>query len=139
MKFFVFINKRTIIALLLSVLLAFLFYYDFSSVKASYKDAKSNRERILFLKNKGYNIDEDFLLTEDIKIPSKFNSVYNDYNKLQMASGYNLLKYRGIEVIKYTYKLKSSDDFLNLLVYNGHIIGGNLYSKENLNNILPLK
>ena len=81
-------------------------------------------QRIRFLTELGYNVSSASEESEDIKIPVEFGDVYSRYNELQKQSGTDLLDYRGAECVRYTYTEEESDLRLNLIVYEGRIIGG---------------
>lgn len=85
-----------------------------------------------YLKNLGYEfklIDE-----KQIVIPKQFNDSMMEYNKLQKSQGFNLQKYAGkvCKQLKYTvHKNKTNPDDINvnLIVYDGNVIGGDLNKK----------
>ena len=81
-------------------------------------------QRIRFLTELGYNVNVSSEESEAIKIPMEFGDVYTRYNELQKQTGTNLLNYRGADCIRYTYAEEGSDRRLNLIVYEGRIIGG---------------
>lgn len=65
---------------------------------------------------------------EEVRIPVRFNEVYDRYNALQEAFGSNLADYRGRVCQKYSFALGRDSGqesrTLTLLVCDGHLIGG---------------
>ena len=71
---------------------------------------------------------------EEVQIPGTFDEVYGNYNQMQLEQGFDLEKYAGERVRRYSYPLtnypNSGDDIrANLLVYRGKIIGGDISSQ----------
>lgn len=65
-----------------------------------------------------------------IKIPKEFDQMYEEYNEIQNLAGYDLSRYAGETVIKYTYEIsnfESKDNvIINILMYDKKIIGGDI-------------
>ena len=58
-----------------------------------------------------------------------------DYNEIQKSQGLNLEKYKGKDVIRFTFKVKNytnseGDVYANVLVYKKKVIGGDLCSAD---------
>ncbi len=81
-------------------------------------------QRIDFLQKLGYSPDPSSEEHEEVSIPTVFGDVYKNYNDIQKQSGGDLSQYKGAECTRYTYRDESSDMMLNLLVFDGRIIGG---------------
>lgn len=127
MKAFV-VSKRLLIIIFLSLVLFALIFGKFYSVKAKewMKNGETNTDRLDYLYSLGLDVDPTPSI-ENIVIPFEFSDVYNEYNKLQIKSGFNLEIYRGKEVCKYTYNLTEDEfTFVNLLVFDGMVIGGDV-------------
>lgn len=107
-------------------------------------NAKTNSERVAFIKSLGLNPDDSNYDNKSVTIPVKFSSVYKNYNALQKQVGYNLENYKGARVTVYTYpvgKIKpdnSDEYYVNLMVYKGRIIGGDISSRNFYGEMLPL-
>ncbi len=100
--------------------------------------ASENKERIAFLKNFSYDVDEEPIEIKEIIIPSEFNDTYTRYNEIQLSQGFDLEKYKGESAKLYTYAIKNypgvknSKDVIraNILVIDGTVIGGDICSIE---------
>lgn len=64
----------------------------------------------------------------DFIIPTEFNNVWENYNKLQKEKGYDLALYKGKKCKRYTYLIPSENARANILVSDGKIIGGDISS-----------
>jgi len=98
-----------------------------------FKDEKYYIERMVnFLQ--GYDIEVSNIPIERVlvKIPDTFDDVYENYNVLQKQAGFDLEKYRGKNVWRYTFRVlnfgREANVRANLLVYDNRIIGGDVMS-----------
>ena len=71
----------------------------------------------------------------DISVPETFDEIYEAYNALQKAQGYDLSPYRGQQIRKFLfviseYPLNAQDDSVRaaVLLKDGNIIGGDIFS-----------
>jgi hypothetical protein len=92
------------------------------------KDQNSIAKFINFL---GWEVEKEPIEVVEVLIPKNFDQVYENYNYLQKLSGFDLDKYRGKKVTRYTYKVlnfpdKNEDVRINILRYNDTIIGGDI-------------
>ena len=95
--------------------------------------AETQQERIAFLKNLGWEAEETPLEVSEVIIPEEFDPVYEKYNAIQKAQSFDLLKYRGKRVKRYTYSISNYPEYngpvvANILAYQGKIIGGDICS-----------
>ncbi len=138
-------RKRFIIALL-AVLLVFtaiviLANVDFTPVadyaennsKSYFLKATNVEERQSFFKQIGISVNDETV--DEVIIPQKFNSIYEEYNELQMNCGFDLSKYVGKTAKRYTYSIDDGKKAV-ILVYKNRIIGGHItngvYGEKNL-------
>ena len=96
-------------------------------------EAPNNLARITFLKSYGWEVSEEPSEVVSVVIPQTFGDVYENYNAIQTAQGFDLSGYRGKEVRRYTYEVlnyPSQKDYIraNLLIYRGKVIGGDICS-----------
>ena len=95
----------------------------------------TNAERLEFIAQFGWMVGEEPCEVVETQIPEKFDEVLVEYNALQLAQGYDLQPYCGQQVKRYTYEVLNYPDHpehirLDLLVYDGKIIGGDVCSIE---------
>lgn len=87
-----------------------------------------------FLKSYGWEVDAENVHTQQTVIPNEFSEVYERYNALQLKQGYDLTKYKGEQVIQYTFTVKNYKGGDNIeahvLAWGGKIIGGDLCNTE---------
>lgn len=101
-----------------------------SSSTSQVSDASTNSGRIAFLKSFGWEVSNEPVEVVEVTIPQTFNTVYLNYNSIQKSQGYDLSKYRGQRVKRWTYDVKNypgeKNVRANLLVYDGKVIGGDI-------------
>ena len=66
---------------------------------------------------------------ETIRIPMKFNEVYENYNVLQHDIGMDLTDFRGEECILYTVDT-DENTVLHLIAWEGQLIGGDISDRD---------
>lgn len=104
-----------------------------ASGRPSGKNIVTNEDRVGFLKEYGWEVDEQPVEFEEVLIPSEFEDVISEYNDLQKSQGYDLLKYKGKRVMRYSYNVKNYPNVqenvrANLLIYKNTVIGGDVCS-----------
>lgn len=97
----------------------------------SYSDVKNAKDAAEFLKQFGWNVSGDPTETVEIKVPSEFDSVFNEYNEIQKHQGLDLGKYRRKKVTRYTFEVTNYPDatgmvLASVIVYKGNVIAGDL-------------
>ncbi len=100
--------------------------------------ASNAEERIAFLSQFGWEIDEEPVQVEEIVIPSQFDETYEKYNGIQLAQNMDLSLYAGKTAKKWTYTVKNYPGYqednscirANIIVYDGAVIGGDISSLE---------
>ena len=102
------------------------------SIKAATHD-----ERMAFLSQYGWEIDEEPVEVQEVIIPSEFDDTYNAYNEIQKDQGFDLTVYAGMRAKRWTYIIKNYSGYenkdcirVNVLVYDGLVIGGDVCSIE---------
>ena len=91
------------------------------------------QDDISFLSQFGLQADKNSLVSDEVKIPSEFNSQYNTYNELQKEIGLDLQNYKGISAKRNVYKLENyesegKDYYVTLLIFENRVIGGHISS-----------
>lgn len=95
--------------------------------------AQDNAQRKAFLAQFGWEVSEEPTEICEIIIPETFDSVYQQYNTLQQSQEFDLTRYQGRRVKRWTYEVKNYPDYegtvvANLLIYNNTVIGGDICS-----------
>jgi len=101
----------------------------------NYDKIKTNEDRVKFLKQFGWETDGEVKEEVTMKIPAEFDKVMKTYNELQKKAGFDLSKYKGREVTRYTYRLNNYPDYdgdvlANVIVYKNRVIGGDVCSSD---------
>ena len=90
-----------------------------------------NDSRVSFLKGFGWEVTTSPVESSQVRVPSDTSEVFDRYNRLQQAQGYDLTKYGGKKVMRYVYKVTNYPGatdpvFATVLVYKNQIIGGDI-------------
>ncbi len=96
---------------------------------------KTESERQAFMSEMGWDVSEEYTSCKVVSIPEEFNETYESYNELQKEQGFNLKKYKGEMVEIYTYAVynypgNSENVVINLMVFDGNLIGGDVSCNE---------
>lgn len=94
---------------------------------------ETNEARVGFLEILGWQVDKEPLEEKSIVIPTEFSSVYEEYNRLQKAQGYDLSQYCGMEATVYTYAIHNYEGYVggvvaDMYICKGALIGGDVHS-----------
>ena len=100
--------------------------------------ASDAQERINFLSQFGWNVDEDPVEVSEVIIPSEFSGTYEEYNGIQKNQGFDLEPYKGKRAKRWVYEVKNYPGYAEnsgciratLLIYDGLVIGGDVSSLE---------
>ena len=95
--------------------------------------AQDNAGRKAFLAQFGWEVSDEPTEICEVIIPDTFDDVYQKYNDLQKTQEFDLTRYQGRRVKRWTYEVKNYPDYegtvvANLLVYNNEVIGGDVCS-----------
>lgn len=101
----------------------------------SYDKVYSNSDRVEFISKFGWTVAQTPIEEVLVSIPAEFDTVYLGYNDIQKAQGLNLAKYKGKEVVRYTYEITNYEGYegtvyVNLLVYRNKVVGGDICSAD---------
>ena len=97
------------------------------------------------LVNLGYTLEPQPLETVQVKVPRRFDTLYETYNAVQLEGGFNLAKYGGRTVTRYSFRVTDVPESMNkplgtatvsVLVYKGKVIGGDLYDEGGEGNVV---
>ncbi|MBQ7161689.1 MAG: DUF4830 domain-containing protein [Clostridia bacterium] len=100
-----------------------------------YDGVKTNEDRLAFLAQFGWQVEETPAEEKTVTIPSEFDTVFTGYNEMQKNQGLDLAPYAKCEVTQYTYVVKNYTDwdglvYANMLVYKDTVIGGDVTSAD---------
>ena len=135
--------KWVLLAILVLLAAGAFWYFAHSSKPAANDDvislkAGNAEERLAFISQFGWDVDEDPVAVEEVRIPEQFDAVYEQYNAVQKAQNLDLILYAGKRVKKWTYSVRNYPGYenragvieLNLLILDGCVIGGDVCSTE---------
>ena len=100
--------------------------------------ASTNEERVSFLSQFGWEIDEEPVEVKEIVIPQEFDEQYLKYNEIQKKQDFDLEDYCCVKAKQWTYNVKNYPGYegekncvlANLIVYQGAVIGGDISSSD---------
>ncbi|MBR5322571.1 MAG: DUF4830 domain-containing protein [Clostridia bacterium] len=131
----------SVIALL--VLIAFIPTYEPSVVNTLYTETanvnfskiKTNDDRVDFLEQFGWTVSETPVDEQKVTIPKEFDKILLSYNEFQRQMGLDLAKYKGKDVMRYTYEVTNYPEYegrvyANVLIYRNKVIGGDICSAD---------
>lgn len=133
-------SKRQIVSMiccvvmLVAVILVIIFWPFGGATADTYSPVggQSDKERIAFLTDLGYQVDSKAPEVKEVLIPDEFDDVFTKYNQLQKDAGMDLQPYHGKRVKCWTYKIVNNPDQgevqANLYVYKDKIVGGDISS-----------
>ncbi len=97
----------------------------------------SSTEVVNYISSLGWEVSEEPDEIKEVVIPHEFNDVYLNYNEIQKAQGFDLTDYAGERVKMWTYTVTNYPGYedkdcvkINILVYEGCVIGGDVCSVE---------
>jgi len=102
------------------------------SIIPGYYGVKTDEDRLIFIRSFGWEVSADYTKS-DVTIPAEFDSVYTEYNRMQIAQGLDLRKIAGRSAELYTYSVLNHPSgeenvSLNILVYKNKVVGGDVMS-----------
>lgn len=80
-------------------------------------------------------VSADPLSVEELAIPEEFDETYTQYLSLQSGQGFDLEKYKGKRVKRYTYEISNyptgeTGVQAGLLIYKNTVVGGEVLSSQ---------
>ena len=105
------------------------------TASAEVKHIRTNDDRLAYLSGLGWEVSLQPIATEELLIPDQFDDSYTDYLKLQEDQGFDLTRYCGKRIKRYTYQLTNypgQDEPMQiaLLIYKNKVIGGQIQSSS---------
>ena len=99
----------------------------------STKGIRTNADRVAYLNGCGWQVTEEPLAVEEIRIPEEMDESYRHYLELQSSQGFDLERYAGQRIKRYTYEVTNyptgeSGVQANLMLYRTTVVGGEVLS-----------
>jgi hypothetical protein len=103
------------------------------SASGEVKGLRDNDDRLSYLTGLGWTVSEEPIATEELLVPDSFDESYGDYLALQAEQGFDLTRYHGKRVKRYTYEITNYPSGetgvqISLLMYKNTVIGGEVIS-----------
>ena len=100
-----------------------------ASAMVSPKGIRSEEDRVAYLQEWGWQISPQATLVEELELPKEFGPEYSQYLELQTGQGFDLSKYAGKRVRRYTYEILNyptgeTGAIAHLLICKNTVIGG---------------
>ena len=100
-----------------------------------YDKIRDNADRIQFLSQFGWECSDSALEEVTLTIPKEFDKIMKTYNEVQKQQGLDLEKYKGKDVVRYTYEITNYPGtegkvIANLIVCKNRVIGGDICSAD---------
>ena len=94
---------------------------------------RSPADAAAYLAALGWEVDPEPLEVRDILIPRQFSGVFADYAALQKQQGFPLEKYKGMDAVRYTFRIRNyptgeSGIVADLVVSGSTVIAGDVQS-----------
>lgn len=103
--------------------------------KISFDKIRTNEDRVAFLGQFGWEVSPDAIEEVTLKLPGEFDRIMNEYNEIQKSQGLDLSKYKGQEVVRYSYAVNNYPGYdgevrANIIVSKNRVIGGDVCSAD---------
>lgn len=100
-----------------------------ASAAVSPKGVKTEEDRVAYLEQWGWQVSPQAALVEELALPEEFGEEYAKYLELQTGQGFDLSKYAGKRIRRYTYEVLNyptgeTGVVAHLLLYRNRVIGG---------------
>ena len=104
-----------------------------ASALPSPKGVKTNQDRVDYLSAYGWEVSQEPAATQELLIPEEMDGSYTEYLALQNSQGFDLQKYAGKRVKRYTYEVLNyptgeTGVQANLLICKNTVVGGEVLS-----------
>ena len=100
-------------------------------------NVSSTSDVLDYISSLGWEVSDEPDEIKEVVIPHQFDEVYNRYNEIQKSQGFDLLSYAGERVKRWSFTIKNYPGYenkdcikINILVYEGCVIGGDVCSVE---------
>lgn len=99
------------------------------------ENVRTNEDRVAYLAQFGWEVSAEPVQTQEVRIPTDPSDVFERYNDLQIAQGFDLHDYAGKTVRRYVYEVENYPNgdgqyYATLLICKGTVIGGDVCAAE---------
>lgn len=99
------------------------------------ENVRTNEDRVAYLAQFGWEVSAEPVQTQEVRIPTDPSDVFERYNDLQIAQGFDLHDYAGKTVRRYVYEIENypggdGQYYATLLICKGAVIGGDVCAAE---------
>lgn len=98
------------------------------------KGVKTAEARVAYLEAWGWQVSPEAVTVEELALPDSFGEEYEGYLTLQAAQGFDLTKYAGKRIKRYTYEVQNHPSgagvTAHLLIYRNRVVGGELLGED---------
>jgi len=100
---------------------------------------KTEEDLANFISSLGIEVKSPAYNSKDVDLPRVFDAVYSKYNDIQKQQGFDLSKYCGKTLKRYTYEMtnyplpkdtQNGKVYLTLFVYRNKVVGGDISSRS---------
>ena len=97
-----------------------------------FASGETDVNNITFLKGYGWEVRTKAIESEEVIIPKPFDRVYENYNKIQLEAGLDLVPYMGMKGVRYTYIVENypgdvdEDVRANVICIDNKPVGGDI-------------
>lgn len=134
------LNRKKLIAIAAAAVAIILFIIFLSNrgtgttiAETAAQKLSTPESRVEYLASVGYTVSPEPVRTQEVGIPKEFTEVYDRYNAMQMAQGFDLSKYQGKRVMQYVYQIENWPQdgdpepvYATLLLYKDKLVGGEI-------------
>lgn len=104
-----------------------------STTSAAPKSIRTNQDRVHYLASYGWEVETEPVSSQELLIPKELDESYQEYAALQAQQGFDLTKYGGKRVKRYTYEITNYPTGeqgvqVNLLICRHKVVGGEVLS-----------
>lgn len=137
------VKKLIVITLSIVIAVSAIVLFEVRFKEQNYKNGietvgtgrSASSQVLAFISTFGWEVNEEPDEVREVVIPAEFDEVYSNYNAIQKKQGYDLLKYAGKRVKRWTYTVLNypgyeEEEFIkiNVLMCDNEIIGGDVCS-----------
>lgn len=106
-----------------------------ASTSAPPKSVRTNQDRVHYLASYGWEVEGEPVSSQELLIPEELDESYEEYLALQDKQGFDLAKYAGKRVKRYTYEITNYPTGeqgvqANLLICRNKVVGGEVLSPQ---------